>query len=577
MNSSEKIQKLLIAVGITTVTFLFFNFFYAYHLFLKEQTQLFFYNSTYFFSYLNKPAWLASLSGDFLTQFFYMRYVGPLILALIFLIEWQLGASALKKIGKTKHVLLWALLPVATDFVLHLNLYHSLRVSLAYILVLILFLGYTKIKSKGISLFTAVLISFVGYSLAGTSIFLFPFLYFFYQKGQQKFISIPIFLIVLINPFLLRGYYLLTFQQAFIFPALHLKSLILSASFALIILLTRSIKNRKPFSPILHKTVQLTLLAGILIAGVYFNSNFTLEKILAFDSETYFGNTEKVIQMAEKTNAQNRIISYYTNMALSQKGELAERLLEFYQPATNGLILPVSQKEHWQTILFSNELFYLLGDMNLAQHSAMLGNTFSPYQRSSRMIKRLAEINMVNEDYPGAEKYLRLLNHTLFYKKWAQQRLNENKAGKQTSWLLAKRSQIAKTDTIRNSFDYIESIRFLVQQNPGNRIAVDYMLSFYLLDKDLDSFKAAYDKFVKNSNRPVAKVYGEALLIKLFQEKVPQSEIVKYRIHPEQLNEFIAYTKIFDTSDGDIDQLKSKFKNTYWFYYHFATMQEENE
>jgi hypothetical protein len=51
----------------------FFQFFYPYHLFIKEQLQLFLFTSEYFISYLSKPASLASYLGDFFTQFFYLR------------------------------------------------------------------------------------------------------------------------------------------------------------------------------------------------------------------------------------------------------------------------------------------------------------------------------------------------------------------------------------------------------------------------------------------------------------------------------------------------------------------------
>jgi hypothetical protein len=333
-------------------------------------------------------------------------------------------------------------------------------------------------------------------------------------------------------------------------------------------------KNQRFFPSLIETTSSGIILLLIVALGISNNAGFNREKIFALDTETYFGKIDKVIVLAEKSKTESRFVTYYTNMALAKKGELPNRLLEFYQPAVQGLILPVSQNENWQTILFSNELFYLLGDMNLAQHSAMLGNTFSPYQRSSRMMKRLAEINMVNGDYPGAEKFLRILNLTLFHKKWAQQKFSENNANCNSAWLLEKRAQVAHSDTIRNSYDYIQSIQFLVQQNPDNFIALDYLLSYYLLNKDLISFKLAYDKYAKFLKRPVPKLYAEALLIKLFQDKVSQEEVLTYRIDSEQIREFTDYTNNFNKAPENIEQLKTRFEFTYWFYYHFATFKE---
>ena len=66
--------------------FVFFQFFYPYHLFYQEQNQLFLASWDYLKSYLDKPGWLACLAGDFLTQFYYFRYAGPIILTLCILL-----------------------------------------------------------------------------------------------------------------------------------------------------------------------------------------------------------------------------------------------------------------------------------------------------------------------------------------------------------------------------------------------------------------------------------------------------------------------------------------------------------
>jgi len=56
------------------VCYVFFQTTYAYHFFYQEQNQLFLLSWTYCADYLRRPAWLASLVGDFLTQFYYYRY-----------------------------------------------------------------------------------------------------------------------------------------------------------------------------------------------------------------------------------------------------------------------------------------------------------------------------------------------------------------------------------------------------------------------------------------------------------------------------------------------------------------------
>ncbi|MCY1722941.1 DUF6057 family protein [Prolixibacteraceae bacterium Z1-6] len=574
MGKSEKIWNGVIAAEIAVVSFLFFQFFYAYHLFFKEQILLFIYTPDYLLSYFSKPGWLTCLTGDFLTQFFYLRGGGPFVLAALFSIEWILSYLSIKKISKSQLAKFWAVLPVIADFVSHLSLAHTARISTGLILVLLLFLFYSGIKNKYLATVVAVIFSIAGHWFIGSAAFVFPVLVLLHKLNSKYFVPNTLLLpLVFVLPLLIRGTYLLPLNETLLFPATQIEGLLPLAVF-LFVLVIEVILQKTKTRPLFVKLSIGIIGLALAIGGFKNNVNFNREKIFALDSETYFGNTKKVIELAGKSKFENRFLSYYTNMALAKTGQLPHRLLEFYQPAIHGLILPVSQQENWQTILFSNELFYLLGDMNLAQHSSMLGNTFSPYQRSSRMMKRLAEINMVNGDYPGAEKFLRILGKTLFHKKWVRKKSAENNAHCNSNWLIEKRTQIAHSDTIRNSFDYIESIEFLVQQNPHNLIALDYLLSYYLLNKDLVSFKTAYDKYVKSLKRPVPKVYGEALLVKLFQDKVTQKEVLDYRIGTEQMRGFADYTNFFKETRLDIERSQDKFGDTYWFYYHFATFKE---
>ena len=70
------------AAGIGALAlFLFFFRILPYHLFHREQTQLFLLATEPLAGYLRHPAALARLSGDFLTQFFYYEGGGPTIMA----------------------------------------------------------------------------------------------------------------------------------------------------------------------------------------------------------------------------------------------------------------------------------------------------------------------------------------------------------------------------------------------------------------------------------------------------------------------------------------------------------------
>ena len=69
----------------TGLLFLFFFRVLPYHLFHREQTQLFLFAADSLAEYFRHPAALSRLSGDFLTQLFYYEGGGPLVLSVVLL------------------------------------------------------------------------------------------------------------------------------------------------------------------------------------------------------------------------------------------------------------------------------------------------------------------------------------------------------------------------------------------------------------------------------------------------------------------------------------------------------------
>ena len=57
-------------IGFAVVCFCFFQFLYPYHFFFKGQNQLFLMSWSYVNTLFAKPAWMACLAGEFLTQFY---------------------------------------------------------------------------------------------------------------------------------------------------------------------------------------------------------------------------------------------------------------------------------------------------------------------------------------------------------------------------------------------------------------------------------------------------------------------------------------------------------------------------
>jgi len=276
MTSYEKKQFGFVALGLTFLSFLFFQFFYPYHLFFKEQIQLFIYTPDYFLSYFNKPAWLTSYAGDFLTQFFYLRGGGAAVLSLLFLTEWLLASFVIKRITFTKNTPLWALLPVGIDWILSCDVLHPVSFTIGFIALMVLFLIYSSILNRWLSLIAGAFMSLFGYWLIGSSFLIFPLLILAYDWKKEPFNWAKYLLIVATAfsiPFLFRYNYCLTNLQSYIFPAMKWQSILLPAFLMLALtgaFLLKRFETRYP--QMIVSTLSIAFIV-LLFFGINANSN----------------------------------------------------------------------------------------------------------------------------------------------------------------------------------------------------------------------------------------------------------------------------------------------------------------
>ena len=278
------------------------------------------------------------------------------------------------------------------------------------------------------------------------------------------------------------------------------------------------------------------------------------------EMEEYFDDSDKSILM-----------SYYRNLHNAACGSLSQHLMEFYQPFSLGLFLPVGDKSSKFEIIASGDVWFFLGDMTLAEHSTILGMIFSPGHSGKRFLKRLAEINLINGDDEAAMKYIRLLRKDPSTREWAAAHTPGRLSPEVSSWIDYKRSFVPVRDTLRSSGDVRASLLNLLDANPSNFAAREYLLCYDLLVKDLDSFYRDYDPGLSH-----ACVYDEAILIYLASHGLIGDESVDYYGITQAVGQdFSDFTKAYSECGGKSAPLAQRFGKTYWFFYQFAIKNEK--
>lgn len=498
----------------------------SYHLIHKEQTLLFVYTAEALSSYLDKPAVLSCLAGNFLTQFFASPVVASVLLSVLIFLIGLAVFSILRRWINCWVALGLAGVVMAWEVVRACSLIYPVSSTVSLLGGCVLFLIYIGIKRKEVRIAVGFVGMLLGYWLFGYGAFVFLlFVLIETLTGRKDILWVPLMAIVLVaGVALLSKTYLLTYPQAYSYPS--------------------TTWWEKP--------------------------NPLYEHLLALDIEGHAGHWDKVKALSFP-DPRISAYSYYYNLANASEGKLPDGLMKYYQPGPEGLFMPISANSSYISSLYAAEVWFHLGDMTMAEHATILGMIFSPNHRGSRMIQRLTEINLINGDNEAAMKYLRILSNTLFYKDWAKEHIPGKESPAVAKWLKEKRALIPQSDTVRTStMDIARSLRLLLAANPDNRMARDYLLCYHLLLKDIPSF---LEDYVAPDGQAPCRLYAEALMIDLVRRQATGDEIRQAIVNPAVVQDFKEYTRLHQQSKGNPQALVGKYGQTYWFYYHFAQNQ----
>lgn len=500
--------------------FLFFHLAYNNHLFYQEQNQLFLLSSEYVVGYFSKPAWLACLAGDFLTQFYYWIYVGPAILTIILLSCGDLMRRSLDRclIGR-RWSFLAAFLLMTLLAIFHFGTEYRLRSDIAIAGGLSLFILSDVIRRhtpSWLSCILALLSIGLSYWLFGLGCWftaLLTTLSFFRHHHPWRWLTL--------------------------------------LSYPLLVLSALAFTNRHYLLP----TNTNLLYPGI---GKLHAPRFGVEQDLRIGNDYYFGRYDKVVREVESTSQPTAVQCFYYNLIQAQRGELPDHLMQF-KPNELGTFWRIGPHSHMMVIKMMNDLYYTLGDMTFTERAAMMSAVFTWQNRNVRMTKRLAETAIVSGDTLAANKFLRLLDQTLVYRQWAKDHHIGAMSPEVQAEMDHKRKMRNQTDTVQVNDNLHMVMMGLLDSNPDNFVALDYMLCSDLLLKDMESFKRDYDRYCTDKGRPRhKKLYQQALMIYLAGTNAPQEQWKTYIVDMQEFARFQQYNQ---------QRGSSQFADTYWYYF----------
>jgi len=538
-------------------------------LFYREQSQLFLFDRDYFLQYLRMPGGLTAYFASFLIQFFRFRWIGVLIYLCVFLCLYVVTKAIYKNFSVFNHSFFIAFIPGLLYLPASINMLFDPADELGVILALCGFIALTKLMENKYYYFLIPLSVTVLYILVGGNVIISLSLFMLYSLSRSPLkyalvvmLSLPIPVIVW------YFFYFLSFKAAcfsltpFRYPDAVLFNSNTIAWLSVIILpiigmLLKNIKTGKKWIFMLNSG-----LAVVLLSLVIKQYNPDLENIvkMGFDAENR--RWEEVVETGKKTVV-SPLGCFYTNLALLQTGQLAEKMFHYDQIGISGLF--IDSKDHF-SYYAKSELFYRLGWINPAQHSAyesMSGYSFIK-EPNIRNLKRLYDCSAIQQNRSLTTKYGNMLNRSLFYGNYVKRQ--ERNADYPTALVM-------KNSLIRNMPEVLEIV---LEDNSANQAVFEYLMAWYLLERDFEQAKVIFDRYF--SSLPYTHIpmhYAEFLLLYKRINNLDDSFYERYPISRELSERFdMMDTLVQSTIDKMIRKtLEDNFKHTYWFYVRFPLVQ----
>ena len=584
------------------IWFCLFNRYFVLH--YHEQMQLFRFDGLYFRSYLDTPGGLAGYLGSFLTQFYYYPVVGCIIIAAVLSAVFLLSYHIFRNCGNIWQLFFIPFIPAVLLMMSFVNIHFDMSMALGFLFALASFRLYILL-SLPVRYIAGLTLVFVLYFIAGGNALLLAVLILIFEtivtkpmKGkdlQKKCLYLlSLFVCLAVLPWIawqylytvpIRAAYFALTPVDFLFPTTTNKVLWLSIPVLYLIwkLMATKINHLKIslWKILVFNSVIVILITSFGAHSAHDGRGETLNRMV-YDLQR--GKWESVMTLGKNFPSSNRLVCYLTNIALAESGQMPHNMFQYRQIGTSGLFLD------WQLTYFamwySGEIYYRLGMIPEAEHSAFEALSSNERGPKTQTLQRLVLTNIARRDSATADKYLKFFENSFVYRKWAQQqRANLASAMADSSFLIPNMPLMYNFDDFFITYRHPDyALQMLLISNPQHRMAFEYLMSFYMLLKDIEQVKWCLDQFYENFDYPEIPIHYEEVIVAYHNATQADDDIFdQYPVKQTTRDRFEQYIQAFRAAQGsrrNFELLEKQFGNTYWFYVHFinpSTIQSNNE
>ena len=556
----------------------------------QEQYQMFLFDTGYFLERIVLPGGLADYISEFLVQFYYMPVLGGAIIALL-LMGIQAAVWGLMKQYGARHdfpgyllsflpsIALWCAMGdqnVLLSFVVALfgalvigwihNRFHNRLVKVVFELVstalvywflgpvvfvyVVLMIGDTLKNAKqkgnvfsGIGYSAVILILTVAWILLTTQTLQYPLYRIFAGLNYYRYpgaIS-PLPFVVMV--------------WAVVIPFLGMIPC-----------------RQKSLQKLQQSKMVMALSYVLVIVASWFGIKASFDEmtydLIDYDFLVRTEQWDKIIEKAEKKPATTPLSVSCVNLALSQKGMLADRLFEFYQNGGEGLF-PTFTRDMISPVSTA-EIFFRLGMVNDAERYMFEAQEAIPnYRKSARLTRRIIECEIINGNYQVAAKLLRRLQKTLFYSNWANQTMallgNEKAINRHPVYGKLRKYREKKQDFLFSDREMDQMLGLLFLNDNHNKMAYEYLMCYELLQRDMEKFMQYYPlgRFVGYDHIPRS---FQEILIGNWMKTHSDPRTIPYSVDAQNVNNTLNFIQLYMQNPKNPQLGQQPYVSNAWHY-----------
>lgn len=589
-NLMIKSWKPLLSLLFGVAVVIFWSVPYMSGLCFQEQYQMFLFDIGYFLERIVLPGGLADYISEFLVQFYYMPVLGGTIIALLLMSIQAISWGLMKQYGM-KAVFPGYLLSFVPSIVLWCAMGdQNLLLSFVVALSGALLMGWihNRFHNRLVKVVFELVSTALVYWFLGPVVFLYAALMIgdTLMKGKQNghilsSLGYSACLLILTVAWILLTTQSLQYPLYRIFSGLNyyrypgtVSPLPLGVMiWTVVVVFFGMVPDGHAWIKKLQQSKVVIAVAYVLvIVASWFGIKASFDEmtydLIDYDFLVRTEQWDKIIEKAEKKPATTPLSVSCVNLALSQKGMLADRLFEFYQNGGEGLF-PTFTRDMISPVSTA-EIFFRLGMVNDAERYMFEAQEAIPnYRKSARLTRRIIECEIINGNYQVAAKLLRRLQKTLFYSNWANQMMvllgNEKAINRHPIYGKQRKYREKKQDFLFSDREMDQMLGLLFLNDNHNRMAYEYLMCYELLQRDLEKFVQYYPlgRFVGYDHIPRS---FQEILIGNWMKTHSDPRTIPYSVDAQNVNNTLNFIQLYMQNPKNPQLGQQPYVSNAWHY-----------